>query len=58
MVAIAAIVALSGFVPVRMRIERGVCGLLLLGVVVLTARAGTDHSWEVPPSTASSEPVV
>ncbi|QWF79483.1 hypothetical protein [Amycolatopsis sp. CA-230715] len=34
-VAIAVIVALPGFLPLWMRIEQGVCGLLLIGVVVL-----------------------
>lgn len=34
-VAIAVIVSLPGLFPVWMRIEQGVCGLLLLGVVVL-----------------------
>jgi hypothetical protein len=34
-VAIAVLVALPGFLPVWMRIEQTVCGVLLLGVVVL-----------------------
>ncbi len=34
-VAIAVLVALPGFLPLWVRIEQGVCGLLLLGVVVL-----------------------
>lgn len=34
-VAIAVIIALPGLFPLWMRIEQGVCGLLLLGVVVL-----------------------
>lgn len=34
-VAIAVIVSLPGLFPVWMRIEQGVCGLLLLGVVVI-----------------------
>ena len=34
-VAIAVLVALPGFLPVWMRIEQGVCGLVLLGVVVI-----------------------
>jgi hypothetical protein len=33
--AIAVLVSLPGFLPVWMRIEQGVCGLLLAGVVVL-----------------------
>jgi hypothetical protein len=37
-VAIAVIVALPGAFPIWMRIEQGVCGLLLIGVVVLTSR--------------------
>lgn len=35
-VAITVIVSLPGFLPVWMRIEQGVCGLILLGVVVVT----------------------
>jgi hypothetical protein len=34
-VAIAVLVALPGFLPVWMRTEQGVCGLVLLGVVVI-----------------------
>jgi hypothetical protein len=34
-VAIAVIISLPGLFPVWMRIEQGVCGLLLLGVVVI-----------------------
>jgi hypothetical protein len=34
-VAIAVLVALPGFLPVWMRIEQGVCGLALLGVVFI-----------------------
>lgn len=34
-VAIAVIVAIPGFLPLWMRIEQGVCGLLLIGVVVI-----------------------
>jgi hypothetical protein len=37
-VAIAVIVSLPGFLPPWMRIEQAVCGLLLLGVVLITAR--------------------
>lgn len=37
-VAIAVIVTLPGLFPVWMRIEQGICGLLLLGVVVLANR--------------------
>ncbi len=37
-VAVAVIVALPGVIPVWMRIEQGACGLLLVGVVVLTSR--------------------
>jgi hypothetical protein len=35
LVAIAAIIALPGTFPLWMKIEQGVCGLLLLGVVVI-----------------------
>jgi hypothetical protein len=34
-VAIAVIISLPGFLPVWMRIEQGVCGLLLIGVVTV-----------------------
>jgi len=34
-VAIAVLISLPGFLPVWMRIEQGVCGLLLLGVVLI-----------------------
>jgi hypothetical protein len=34
-VAIAVIISMPGFLPVWMRIEQGVCGLLLIGVVVV-----------------------
>lgn len=37
-VAIVVIVSLPGFLPPWMRIEQAVCGLLLLGVVLITAR--------------------
>lgn len=36
--AIVVIVSLPGFLPPWMRIEQAVCGLLLLGVVLITAR--------------------
>jgi hypothetical protein len=37
-VAIAVIVSLPHFLPAWMRIEQGVCGLLLLGVVLIVNR--------------------
>ncbi|MEV5569747.1 hypothetical protein AB0L06_06845 [Spirillospora sp. NPDC052269] len=37
LVAIVVIVSLPGMFPVWMRIEQGVCGLLLLGVVVISS---------------------
>ncbi|WP_370963195.1 hypothetical protein [Amycolatopsis sp. cg9] len=38
LVAIAVIVALPGLFPLWLRLEQGVCGLLLLGVTVLITR--------------------
>ncbi|MEU7857449.1 hypothetical protein [Nonomuraea sp. NPDC049141] len=35
MVAIAILISIPGFLPMWMRIEQGVCGLLLLGVVLI-----------------------
>lgn len=35
LVAIAVLISLPGFLPVWMRIEQGVCGLLLLGIVLI-----------------------
>ncbi|WP_163506436.1 hypothetical protein [Fodinicola acaciae] len=37
-VAIAVLVSIPGFLPLWMRLEQGLCGLLLLGVVVLVNR--------------------
>jgi hypothetical protein len=40
-VAVAVIVSIPGLIPVWMRVEQVVCGLLLLGVVGLTSRPAT-----------------
>ena len=49
-VAIATIIALPGVFPVWMKIEQGVCGLVLLGVVVLVNGTGARSAFAAAPA--------